>query len=61
MDRLLALIVVVLGLGLVATPWALHVSTHQATVVAIVAGGALVTALGLALMVQGMRSTPRHR
>jgi hypothetical protein len=61
MDRLLALVAVVAGLAILLIPWALRLVGHQATVAAIIAGGALVAAVGLVHVVHWTGRVRRDR
>ena len=55
MDFLIGVATTVAGLGVLVTPWVFRLSANPLAAAAIIAGGAIVTLLGLALV----RRAPR--
>jgi hypothetical protein len=56
-DLLIGIVTALLGLGFVAAPWALRVTSNSIASTTVVAGGVIVTLLG----VQLARRAPRSR
>ena len=49
MDLLIGIVTVLLGLGFIAAPWVQRIANNSVASTTIVAGGVIVTLLGLAL------------
>jgi hypothetical protein len=59
-DLLIGVVVALLGLGFIAAPWILKVTSNSIAATTVVAGGVIVTLLGLELARRG-RGGPRLR
>jgi len=60
-DLLIGVVTVLLGLGFIAAPWVLRVTSNSIASTTVVAGGVLVTLLGLQLARRAPRSNRRPR